>query len=183
MFERFFQWTLRHGPRLLVGAAAAILLVGLAQAINAISMSSRGRAMTYFGRLWEGLSIDWTSSLSYLFQGLSGAALPFFCALVIQRADLWLMRGGAIAAMAPAPAPGWFARHGARVLVALSLPYFFAAALGLFETVLQAVTLHVMVFFQGVWLAPLAEGSLLLFASLALDRLDRWLATVRPCSD
>lgn len=182
MFERFFQWGLRNGTRLLFGAAVAILLVGLAQALNAVAMSPRTRATTVFGRLWEGLSIDWTSGLSYLFGGLSGAALPFFCALVIQRADLWLLKGGAIAAVAPAPAPGWFARHGARLLLALSLLYFLAAALGLADVVAQAVSLHAMVLFQGVWVGPLWQGSVLLFASLALDRLDRWMAAVRPYS-
>jgi hypothetical protein len=182
MFERFFQWVLGHGSRLLFGAAVAILLVGLAPAINAASMSSRTRELTYFGRLWEGLSIDWTSALSYLISGLSSASLLFFCALVIQRIDLW-MQGRGVVAVAAAPAPSWLTRQGVCFLLVLSLLYFVAAAVGLVDVVLQAITLHAMVLFQGVWVEPLWQGSLLVFAALALDRLDRWLATIRPYSD
>jgi hypothetical protein len=181
MFERMFQWALRYGTRLLFSAAVVILLLSIAQAVNAVSLNARERAGTYFGRLWEGLSIDWTTGLAYLVGGVSGASLPFFCALVIQRIDLRMQARGTAAVTTP-PAPSWLARQGARLLLALAIVYFVASVLNAVNWMLQAVTLRQMVFLENLWLGPLWSAGLLLFASLALDRLDRWLATVKPYS-
>jgi len=85
-------------------------------------------------------------------------------------------------AASPAPAPSWLARQGARLLFALSLFYFLATLLTLIDLAHQAVTIGRLVFYMANWIGPLWPGALLLFASLALDRLDRWLATVRPYS-
>jgi hypothetical protein len=180
MFERIFQWALKQGPRLLFGAAVVILLLAVGETINALAMEPTSRSRIYAGRLWDGLTVAWPTALPPLVRGLSSATLPFFCALVIQRIDLWLQKGGAVVATSPAPAPSWLARHGARLLFALSLVYFLATALVLVDLAQQAATVGRMTFYLGAWLGPLWPGSLLLFASLALDRLDRWLATVRP---
>jgi len=177
-----FQWSLRHGPRILFCAAVAILLLALLQVVDLI-VSNLGARGTYVARLLDVLSRTWIAGLTHLVSGLSNAAVPFFCALVIQRIDLWIQRDGRAAAVGPAAAPSWLARQGARLLLALALLYFIAAALSLVDLVGQAGSLHQLVFTQGAWIGPLWSGSLLLFASLALDRLDRWLATVRPCSD
>ena len=180
MFERVFQWALRHGPRLLFALAAAILMMSVAQGIDTISVSGQTRARTVFGRLWDGLSIDWTMALIFLSAGLSGAALPFFCTLVIQRIDLRLHNSGTVVATSFATAPSGLARHGARVLFALSLVYFLATALALIDLSRQVTTVGRAPLYLGAWIGPLWSGSLLLFASLALDRLDRWRATFRP---
>jgi hypothetical protein len=180
MFERFFRWALKHGPRLLFGAAVVILLAGLGRVVNVLASDSSTRSRTYAGRLWDGLANSWDNALPFLIGGLSSAALPFFCALLIQRIDLWMQGGGAAAAAAPPPAPSWLARQGGRLLFALALLFFLAAGLSFVDWALQVHTIKQAAFWQAAWLGPLWSGSLLLFASLALDRLDRWLATVRP---
>jgi hypothetical protein len=176
MLERFFQWGMRHGARLLFGATVAILLVEFVQAVNVVASAPTSRSTTYAGRLADGLAANWPNALPFLFDGLATASLPFFCALVIQRSDLWKRASGTIvAATAPSPS-SWLARHGARLLLALSVVYF------LVTTVLLAAWLaHASLYMP--WIGPLWSGSVLLFASLALDRIDRWLATVRPYSD
>ena len=77
MFERVFQWGLRNGSRVLFVAAAAILLIAVWQVFNG---------------LLAGNSTYW-SGLAYLFGALSSASFPLFCAVVIERIDLWLQRG------------------------------------------------------------------------------------------
>jgi hypothetical protein len=182
MFERFFQWGLRHGPRLLFGAAMLILLLAVGEAINVLAKDPNSRSMTYAGRLWDGFSTAWPSALPPLMRAAEGAALPFFCALLIQRIDLWLQTGGTVVAASPAPAPSWLGRHGARVLFALSLFYFLITALTLINIAQQASAYGRQVLYMGAWVGPLWQAGLLLFASLALDRLDRWFATIRPYS-
>jgi hypothetical protein len=158
MFERVFQWGLRNGSRVLFVAAAAILLIAVWQVFNG---------------LLAGNSTYW-SGLAYLFGALSSASFPLFCAVVIERIDLWLQRGGTVAVVSAAPASSWLARWGSHLLLALSLIYFLMTA---------AICTDLTAVINGSWLGPLWQASLLLFASLTLDRLDRWLATVRPYSD
>jgi hypothetical protein len=179
MFERIFQWALRHGPRILFGAAVVILLLELLQVANLlVSNLSPGRA-PYDSRLLDVLAKIWLQGLIYLVGGLSSASLPFFCALVVQRID-FAMQKGRSAAVALPPAPSWLARQGARLLLALALLYFLAAAFSLAVAVQQAIAVRQFALLQGAWLGILWSAGLLLFASLALDRLDRWLATFRP---
>jgi hypothetical protein len=182
MFERGFQWALKHGSRFLFCAAGIILLAGILQAIDNVASGIRPGGTTYAGRLGDALARNWRIGLPFLVGGLSTASIPFFCALVIQRIDRWMQRDRTVAAPASNPAPGWLARSGAHLLFLLSLLYFLSAALNLIDWAQNIVSLHQIVFFQGAWLAPLSTGGLLLFASLALDRLDRWLATIRPYS-
>jgi hypothetical protein len=174
MFERFFQWALRHGPRLLVAFAAVILLVGVLQAIDVVApIGGRERSTTYVGQLMSGMAQSWSLILSNLFRGLEGAALPFFGALVIHRLDLW--RQMTTTAAAPlSVAPSWTMRNGSRLLLILSLVYFLMAGLGLFVwfNVIISASLPAAVF-QATWLSPLWSGSLLLCGALVLDRLDR----------
>jgi hypothetical protein len=157
MFERFYQWALRRGSRCLFVVAVAMVLISLWQTIVALS---------------AGFQSFWTS-IFLVFQALSNAAVPFFFAIVIERIDLWLQRGGTIAVVAPAAVLSRLARWSSHLLLALSLLYFLVTAF--ICTDLTAVL-------NGSWLGTLWQGSLLLFASLALDRLDRWLATIRPYS-
>lgn len=184
MFERFFQWSLKHGPRVLFVVAVIMLLVGVLQSIGAVAATDiKVRTTTHVERLLEALATSWPQSLPYLVAGLSGASLPFFCGLVVQRVDLWLQKGDAVAVAASPPPSGWLSRHGARLLLVLSLLYLLSAAITLVVAVQQSMGLVQIVFFQGAWLGPLWNSALLLFASLALDRIDRWLATFRPYSD
>lgn len=179
-----FNWSLKQGSRLLFCAAAIILLAAVIEAVALVLANLDVRAPTYAGRLFNAMAKSWQMSLPVLVGGLSNAVLPFFCALVIQRIDLWLKAGGTIVAVASAPAPSWVARQGARFMLALSLVYFLAAALGLLVLFQEGLPLQQIVYhLQGAWLGTLWNGAILLFAALALDRLDRWLATVRPCSD
>ena len=177
------NWSLKQGSRLLFYAAAIILLAAVVQAVEPVLASLNVRAPTHAGRVFEAMAKSWEASLLMLMSGLSTAALPFFCALIIQRIDTWLEAGGAVMAAATAPAPSWLFRQGTRFLLALSLTYFLVAALGLVVLVGQADTFALAISnAQGVWLGAVWNGALLLFAALALDRLDRWLTTVRPCS-
>lgn len=179
-----FNWSLKQGSRLLFYAAAIILLVAVVQGVAPVLASLDVRAPTYAGRLFDAMAKSWEASLLMLVGGLSNAALPFFCALIIQRIDTWLEAGGAVVAAATAPAPSWLFRQGARFLLALSLTYFLVAVLGFAVLVGQAdIFTQAISNAQGVWLGAVWNGAMLLFAALALDRLDRWLATVRPCSD
>jgi hypothetical protein len=185
MFERFFQWVLRHGPSVLCGTAVVILLVGVGQAIDTVRIEPGTRATTYFGRLWEGLSISWNPGLWHLLRALSTAAWPFFGALVIQRIDLWLQRRETVVAVGSAPAPSWLARRGPTLLFALAVPYVVLALLAFVIWLwrIPSGELRTLVLNDAwTWLSPIWSASLLLFASLALDRLDRWLASVRPYS-
>jgi hypothetical protein len=165
---------------LLFGAAVVILLLAVGEAINALAVDPNSRSRTYAGRMMDGLAVAWPSALAPLIRGLASAAFPFFCALVIQRIDLWLQKSGTIVVTGPAPAPSWLARHGAHLLFALSLVYFLATVLALINLAQQIAVAGRAIFYLGGWLGPLWSGALLLFASLALDRLDRWLAAVRP---
>ena len=177
------NWSLKQGSRLLFYAAAIILLVALIQATAPVLASLDVRAPTYAGRLFDAIAKSWEASLLMLVSGLSNAALPFFCALIIQRVDLWLEAGGAVVAAATAPKPSWLFRLGARFLLALSLTYFVFAVLGFVVVVGQAVSFQQAVSStQGIWFGAVWNGAMLLFAALALDHLDRWLATLRPCS-
>jgi hypothetical protein len=160
MFERFFQWGLKNGTRLLFGVAALILLVAVIEIL--LSLDRR------------------TEALTYVLFGLTNAPLPLFCALVIQRLDQWTHDGGRVAVVASPPTPSWLTRHGTRLLFALSLVHFLLAALSLIDWMRQMIDLHQFLLIQGVWSQPLWKAGLLLFASLALDRLDRWLASFRP---
>lgn len=183
MFERFFQWALRHGSRILFWMATAILLGTAWQGVAIIASHADVRATTYAGRVFEALAGSW-EVLPVLVGGLMNAALPFFCALIIQRLDHWMLKGRLAVASIPAVPAGWIYRNGARLLLALSLLYFLSATLSFVDLVRQATSLGQAVFFQGTWIGPLWSGSLLLFASQALDRLDRWLANLRAtCSD
>ena len=84
MFERSFQWTMRHGARLLFCLAAGLALLGAADTL----MST----MTELGGAWETHRSDapvyaWVLILQRLFMALSGAVWPLFGALVIHRWD------------------------------------------------------------------------------------------------
>ncbi|MDB5486617.1 MAG: hypothetical protein JWQ58_332 [Reyranella sp.] len=179
-----FNWSLKQGSSLLFGAAAIILLVAVIQTVAPVLASLDVRAPTYAGRLFDAMAKSWQISLPVLVSGLGDAVLPFFCALVIQRIDLWLQVDRKIVAAASAPAPSWLFRQGARFMLALSLIFFLAATLELVLLVLQSMTFEQVVYdARGIWLRTVWNGAMLLFAALALDRLDRWLAPVRPCSD
>jgi hypothetical protein len=89
MFERFFQWGLRNGSKLLFGVAVLIVLVGVVEAIVAIApITGRSRASTYMGLLMSGLGQSWPLMLNHVFSALSSAATPLFGALLIHRLDL-----------------------------------------------------------------------------------------------
>ena len=184
MFERFFQWVLKNGSRVLFVAALILVLVGVGQGIQAIVSRTDSRAVTHAGRILEALSEVWPLVLGYVFDALSIASLPFFGALVIHRIDQWTSKDGvAVVADLAAPARSWLARHGSRLLFILSCIYFAAAAWLFVEWLEQIRSAKVSAFTNRLpWLGPLWSGSILLFASLVLDRLDHWLATFRPTS-
>lgn len=184
MFERIFQWTSKHGAHLLFGVAALMALIGIWDALSSLPDCPQGRSLTYTGSLADCLGHTGPRNFGELLRALYNAALPFFGALVIQRADLWMQTGGSAVAMSEAgAATSWLARRGPRLLLVLAVPYailallsFLIWLLGIPKTPVQAL----VTYGAWSWLSPLWSGGLLLFGSLALDRFDRWLATVRP---
>jgi hypothetical protein len=66
-------------------------------------------------------------------------------------------------------------KHGARILLGLSLPFFVIALVQFAVWLLQLLqTSHVVV---GIgWLYTLSSGGLFLAAAVIVDRSDRWLA-------
>jgi hypothetical protein len=167
MFERFFQWGMRHGPRLLFAVAVLILLLGILRAIEEVApWGARSRSPSYIDMLLGGLSQSWPMVLRYLFEGLSGAALPFFGALLVHRLDF--------SRQVPTTAePSRLMWIGSRALLVLSLVYF-AAAVGALAVWFDQLMVagRSAIFLQAMWLGPLWQGVLLLCGALVLDRLN-----------
>lgn len=75
-------------------------------------------------------------------------------------------------------------KHGARILVVLSLPYFAIALLQFAVWLLQLgvgrpsdlLQQTAQVFVGMSWLYTLSSGGLFLAAAVIVDRFDRWLA-------
>ena len=103
---------------------------------------------------------------------------------MIQRIDLWLQRRESVVSVGSAPAPSWLVRRGPTLLIALAVPYGVFALLAFVVWLWRIPSMELRMLNDAwTWLSPIWTASLLLFAALALERLDRWLAMVRPYSD
>jgi hypothetical protein len=177
MLDRPFDWALRHGPRLLFVWSALILLLGAAEALEIAAKFKVPDTFTMPGLLSKPAVV-----LANLIDTLYRAALPLFGALVVGQLERRRQEPGSVAAL-PA-SPSRLLRYGVVLLLALSLLLLGVAAWGTVQAFSQASPARGSIFmFQKVWLEVLWQGSVLLTAALALDRVERWLATVRPYSD
>jgi hypothetical protein len=150
MFERFFQWGLRNGTRILFGAALIVLIAGLLRAIAGAYFTQQ--ATVFFGQV---------------FGAVHDASLPFFAALVVHRLEMW---------RAPAAATDstWLLRNGTGLVLTLSLVFFVSAIVALVLWLREMGSSNLpAVLFQGTWLGALWSASLLFAGALILHTLNR----------
>lgn len=83
------RWCMRHGAKLLFALAMLELLVGLIPLVSAL-LSETGQMAANYGYSPNAPGMPFGWQLKTLFSAISGAAFPFFGALLIDRLDRWL---------------------------------------------------------------------------------------------
>ena len=86
MFERLFQWSMRHGARVLFAFAAILFALALAQSLFAVdAFKAASFASSRFGASpWQAALLGYGDAILMAFRE---AVLPLFAALVVNHLD------------------------------------------------------------------------------------------------
>lgn len=87
MFERLFQWTVRHGARLLFALAAILFLLGFVQSFLAAEAFKSSTASSMGGFQLSAFQSAMMAYGSGIFSAFDQAVIPLFAALVVNHLD------------------------------------------------------------------------------------------------
>ena len=88
--SRFFRWCMRWGAVFLFAFAIVQFFVGLIPLVSTLLTETGSMARNHSYSPDGHPGIPFSVELQILFQAVSGAAFPFFGALLIDRFDQWL---------------------------------------------------------------------------------------------
>jgi hypothetical protein len=87
--SRFFRWCMSYGAAILFVLALFQLVAGLVPSLTTL-MTETGRMAQNYDYAPVGSNFQLAMQLQVLLASISGAAFPFFGALLIDRMDRWL---------------------------------------------------------------------------------------------